>query len=114
MLRIGCIRFQVVARFPGESTTNVRFTISRLFAILIVAILVVRSRALSTNTPLAKRMPDIIDVDTGQIISGESTIEQMGEQVLDFVIQVASGEVRTKAEQKSQEDFIPWKRGASL
>jgi altronate hydrolase len=69
---------------------------------------------LSTNTPLAKRMPDIIDLDTGQIITGESTIKQMGEQVLDFVIQVASGEVRTKAEQKGQEDFIPWKRGVSL
>lgn len=36
MLRIGCIRFQVVARFPRESTTNIRFTISRLFAILVV------------------------------------------------------------------------------
>lgn len=69
---------------------------------------------LSTNTQLAKRMPDIIDVDTGPIISGESTIEEMGEQVLDFVIQVASGEVHTKAEQKNQEDFIPWKRGVSL
>jgi len=30
------------------------------------------------------------------------------------VIQVASGEVRTKAELKGQEDFIPWKRGVSL
>jgi altronate hydrolase len=69
---------------------------------------------LSTNSSLAKRMPDIIDVDTGAIISGDSTIEQMGEQVLDYVIRVASGEVRTKAEQKNQEDFIPWKRGVSL
>jgi altronate hydrolase len=69
---------------------------------------------LSTNSLLAKRMPDIIDVDTGPIISGDSTIEQMGEQVLDYVIRVASGEARTKAEQKNQEDFIPWKRGVSL
>lgn len=69
---------------------------------------------LSTNSLLAKRMPDIIDVDTGRIISGGATIEQMGEQVLDYVIRVASGEVRTKAEQKNQEDFIPWKRGVSL
>jgi altronate hydrolase len=30
------------------------------------------------------------------------------------VIAVASGENRTKAELKSQEDFIPWKRGVSL
>src|SRR5438552_888244 len=69
---------------------------------------------LSTNSALAQRMADIIDIDTGGIISGEKTIEQMGEEVLDFVIQVASGEIRTKAEGKGQEDFIPWKRGISL
>jgi altronate hydrolase len=69
---------------------------------------------LSTNSALAQRMPDIIDIDTGGIISGEKTIEQMGEEVLDLVIQVASGKIRTKAESKGQEDFIPWKRGISL
>jgi altronate hydrolase len=69
---------------------------------------------LSTNSDLARRMPDIIDIDTGAIISGESTIEQMGESILERVIQVASGELRTKAEQLAQNDFIPWKRGVSL
>jgi altronate hydrolase len=69
---------------------------------------------LSTNTSLAQRMPDIIDIDTGAIITGESTIEQMGEVVLGQVIRVASGELHTKAEEKNQEDFIPWKRGVSL
>ena len=69
---------------------------------------------LSTNSALAQRMPDIIDVDTGGIVSGEKTIEQMGEDILEFVIQVASGKIRTKAEEKGQEDFIPWKRGVSL
>jgi len=69
---------------------------------------------LSTNSALAQRMHDIIDIDTGAVIAGEKTIEQMGEAILDFVVQVASGEVRTKAEMKSQEDFIPWKRGVSL
>ena len=69
---------------------------------------------LSTNTSLAHRMPDIIDIDTGPIISGDSNIEEMGVKILDFMIAVASGEVSTKAEQKHQEDFIPWKRGVSL
>ena len=69
---------------------------------------------LSTNSDLAQRMHDIIDIDTGAVVAGEKTIEQMGETILDLVIQVASGEVRTKAEQKAQEDFIPWKRGVSL
>ena len=69
---------------------------------------------LSTNSTLASRMPDIVDIDTGSIISGESSIEQMGERVLDLVISVANGETRTQAELKTQEDFIPWKRGVSL
>jgi len=69
---------------------------------------------LATNSGLAQRMRDIIDIDTGEIISGEKTIQQMGEEILDYVIQAASGEARTKAEGKGQEDFIPWKRGISL
>ena len=69
---------------------------------------------LSTNSPLAKRMADIIDIDTGGVIAGDATVERMGEDVLELVIKVASGEVRTKAEIKGQEDFIPWKRGVSL
>jgi altronate hydrolase len=69
---------------------------------------------LATNSTLAQRMPDIIDIDTGPIISGDVSIQQMGERVLDLVVKVASGEIKTKAELKSQEDFIPWKRGVSL
>ena len=69
---------------------------------------------LSTNSELARRMPDIIDIDTGSIISGETSIEAMGETILDRVIQFASGETRTKAELLAQDDFIPWKRGVSL
>ncbi|HMD37691.1 MAG TPA: altronate dehydratase [Candidatus Acidoferrum sp.] len=69
---------------------------------------------ISTNSSLAQRMADIIDVDTGGIITGETTIEKMGEAILERVIQVASGEARTKAEMLAQDDFIPWKRGVSL
>jgi altronate hydrolase len=69
---------------------------------------------LATNSDLARWMDDIIDIDTGSVISGEVTIEQMGEDILDSVIRVASGELRTKAELKGQQDFIPWKRGVSL
>ena len=69
---------------------------------------------ISTNSDLARRMPDIIDIDAGGVISGEKTIEQMGDSILDLVIQVASGDLRTKAELLGQDDFIPWKRGVSL
>jgi altronate hydrolase len=69
---------------------------------------------LSTNSELARRMPDIIDIDTGPIIAGETSVEKMGEAILERVIQVASGEAHTKAEILKQDDFIPWKRGVSL
>ncbi|MCO5239499.1 MAG: altronate dehydratase family protein [Chitinophagaceae bacterium] len=69
---------------------------------------------LSTNTALAKRMGDIIDIDTGPIIEGEKTIEEMGETILEYCIKAASGEVIPKAVQLNQDDFIPWKRGVSL
>lgn len=68
----------------------------------------------ATNSSLAKRMGDIIDIDTGGIIEGEKTIEEMGEEILEYCIKAASGEVIPKAVQLNQDDFIPWKRGVSL
>jgi altronate hydrolase len=69
---------------------------------------------ISTNSTLAQRMADIIDVDTGAVVTGGMTIEQAGENLLETAIRVAGGERRTKAEQLGQDDFIPWKRGVSL
>ncbi|MCO6476585.1 MAG: altronate dehydratase [Phaeodactylibacter sp.] len=69
---------------------------------------------ISSNTTLARRMPDLIDVDAGTIISGEDTIESKGEELLDYLIRVASGEATPNAVRLGQDDFIPWKRGISL
>ncbi len=69
---------------------------------------------LATNTRLATRMPDIIDIDTGGIISGRQSIAEAGEEILERMIRTASGEIYTKAELLRQDDFIPWKRGVSL
>ncbi|MCC7402693.1 MAG: altronate dehydratase [Chitinophagaceae bacterium] len=69
---------------------------------------------IATNTGLMKRMSDIIDINAGPVIDGEKTIEQMGEEILEYCIKAASGEVIPKAVQLNQDDFIPWKRGVSL
>jgi altronate hydrolase len=68
----------------------------------------------STNSSLTKRMNDIIDIDCGPVIEGEKTIQQMGEDILEYCIKAASGEVIPKAVLLNQDDFIPWKRGVSL
>ena len=69
---------------------------------------------IATNTTLYHKMNDIMDINTGAIIDGDETIEQTGERILDYIIQVASGEIEVCSVKHGQEDFIPWKRGVSL
>ncbi|MEM7485361.1 MAG: altronate dehydratase family protein [Bacteroidota bacterium] len=69
---------------------------------------------IASNSILAERMPDIIDVDAGGVITGDKTIPEMGEELMEFIIAVASGKIKTKAQLLNQDDFIPWKRGISL
>lgn len=68
----------------------------------------------ATNSQLARRMEEIIDIDCGPIVTGDTTIEKMGEDILMYCIRAASGTVVPKAVQLNQDDFIPWKRGVSL
>ena len=69
---------------------------------------------ISTNSELAERLPDLIDFDTGSIIRGESSIEELGNNLLDLLIETASGTYKPKAVILGQDDFLPWKRGVSL
>lgn len=68
----------------------------------------------SSNSAVAVKMPDIIDFDTGCIISGEKSLEETGQNLLQHCIDVASGTTLSKSEILGQDDFIPWKRGTSL
>jgi len=68
----------------------------------------------STNSTMARRMSDIIDFDAGVIVTGDATVQECGEKLLELTIDVASGKHFTKAELRGQIDFIPWKRGVSL
>ena len=67
----------------------------------------------SSNSKLANRMKDIIDVNTGEVVEGTKSLEEAGNELLEKIIAVASGEP-TKAMELEQNDFIPWKRGVSL
>lgn len=68
----------------------------------------------STNTRLYNKMTDIIDIDAGTVISGDETINEAGERILEHIIRIASGEEKVKAVAGGHDDFIPWKRGISL
>ncbi|MCK5815414.1 MAG: altronate dehydratase [Flavobacteriaceae bacterium] len=68
----------------------------------------------ASNSKLANTMTDIIDFDTGKIISGEKSMEEITEELLNLIIEVASGNTETKSMTLGQDDFIPWRKGVSL
>jgi len=68
----------------------------------------------STNSKLAKSFVEYIDFDTGPIIRGERTVEDMGDELFESVIAYANGEKTTKAVRQGRDDFLPWRRGMSL
>lgn len=52
----------------------------------------------STNNNLSNKWFDLIDVNAGTIASGEKTIKEVGEEIYELIIKVASGEVKTCAD----------------
>lgn len=52
----------------------------------------------STNPVLSAKWHDIIDVDCGKVLTGEETIETMGQLIFELIIKIASGEIKTKSD----------------
>ena len=69
---------------------------------------------ISSNTDIATKHADIIDFDTGTVINGTKSIEELGAELLNLCIESASGRIIPKAVQLGHDEFIPWKRGVSL
>ena len=68
----------------------------------------------ASNTTVYHKMKDIIDFNTGSIIEGIQSLEELSDNLLEFIIEVASGKNITKASQNRQFDFLPWRRDISL
>ncbi|MEM7505251.1 MAG: altronate dehydratase family protein [Pseudomonadota bacterium] len=70
---------------------------------------------IATNSDLARRMPDDMDVDGGRVLSEGASIEEVGREIYDMLLRVASGE-QTKSERQGLGDyeFVPWQIGAVM
>ncbi len=68
---------------------------------------------LSTNTALAERKKNWIDFDSGRILTG-STIGEVTEELFEFVVKLASGEVHTKNEENGYREIAIFKIGVTL
>jgi len=69
----------------------------------------------STNTPLYERMPDDMDIDAGVILSRGVSVAEVGRQIFEEILAVASGK-KTKSELHGvgEEEFAPWNIGPTL
>jgi altronate hydrolase len=65
---------------------------------------------ISSNTYTYRRMRDNMDVNAGRIADGEATVEQVGREIFEILLRVASGE-RTAAERLGHHEFVPWRIG---
>ncbi len=65
---------------------------------------------IASNSATFRRMRDNMDVNAGKIADGDAAVEQVGREIFDLVLRVASGE-RTAAERMGHKEFVPWRIG---
>jgi altronate hydrolase len=67
----------------------------------------------ATNTPMYERMSEDMDINAGRVVDGTATLEQVGREIYERIVAVASGETTVSEEMDiGQEEFIPWQLGA--
>jgi altronate hydrolase len=70
---------------------------------------------LSTNTQMYTRMSEDMDINCGVIADGDKTVQQIGQDIFDYMIEIASGR-KSKSEELGfgDNEFIPWQVGAVM
>jgi altronate hydrolase len=75
----------------------------------------VPSIKLATNTAIFERMADDMDINCGTVLDGTRTLDEVGAEVFDAILDVVSGR-RTRSEELGygDEEFTPWQLGAVM
>jgi altronate hydrolase len=73
------------------------------------------SLKLSTNTPLWVKQEEDIDLNCGEIVDGNATVDEIGKRLFDLMLRTASG-AKSKSEIHGygQSEFVPWYLGAVM
>ena len=69
---------------------------------------------ISTNSDIFKNKPNWIDYNAGKLLDGEATFESMTDEFLKYLIDVASGRIKTKNEINGYKEIAIWKTGVTL
>ncbi len=68
---------------------------------------------IATNSDTYRAMTANMDINAGAIADGEKTVEQVGREIFEMVLETASGR-RTCAERLGHHEFVPWRIGPVL
>jgi altronate hydrolase len=68
---------------------------------------------IASNSATYRRMSGNMDINAGRIADGSASIEDVGTDIFETLLRVASGE-RTLAEKLGHHEFAPWKIGPVL
>jgi altronate hydrolase len=70
------------------------------------------SLKLATNTALWNRQEEDIDINCGEIVDGNTTVNEVGERFFQMILETASGK-KSKSEIHGygQSEFVPWQLG---
>ena len=68
----------------------------------------------SSNSDIATRKPQWIDFDAGVLMDGRKSLDELGEELTRFSLDVASGRRRTKNEINAYREIAIWKDGVTL
>ena len=98
-----------MAATPG-GVNLIAFTTGRGSAIGFPTIPVLK---IASNMAVWKRMRENMDVNAGPIAEGERTVQEVGAEIFNLLLKVASGE-RTAAERLGHKEFVPWRIGPVL
>jgi altronate dehydratase large subunit len=67
----------------------------------------------SSNSQIAKNLPDLIDVDAGTVVYESETLETVADRMYDFMIDVVNGK-ETKSEENCCREFAIRRRGKDV
>ena len=73
------------------------------------------SMKVATNSEMFNRMEDDMDVDAGRILTGKASVEEVGREIYEMWVRMASGEVtKSEAQGLGDYEFVPWQIGAVM
>ncbi|MDP6730403.1 MAG: UxaA family hydrolase, partial [SAR324 cluster bacterium] len=75
----------------------------------------VPSLKLATNSTMYRHIEEDMDVNCGEVLDGGKSIQEMGEQIFQLILDTASGKPsKSEAQGFGDNEFLPWQMGAVM